>query len=70
MAFSLKKLTPKQQEQFVRKQIENPLSPASGCSISACIADTEKNVNFCGNRNPIGIIRMRNCSFCIGGRGR
>lgn len=52
MAFYLKKLTPKQREQFAQKQIENPLSPALGVF------------------HPIGIIRMRNCSFCIGGRGR
>lgn len=70
MAFSLKKLTPKQREQFAQKQIENPLSPALGVlHPSACIADTEKDVIFVA----IGTHRDypdEELFFCIGRRGR
>ena len=47
MAFYLKKLTPKQREQFAQKQIENPLSPALGVLHPIkCITDTESDVVF------------------------
>lgn len=47
MAFYLKKLTPKQREQFAQKQIENPLSPALGALHPIeCITDTESDVVF------------------------